>query len=316
MKKTNFRRIGAIALALTLTAGVTACGSDTPSISNTNSVSVSSQASADNTSVDNTSETKDGVRVIKAGRVFASPPYNYNDENGNQTGFETEVVKAAFDLLDQYELVFEDTTDTDIWTGVQTGKYDLAFKTAWYTDERAEKFYVSGESTAVTTVGLLYRTENADQIHDFASFAAFSGKLVPLSPSNAQYTVVQKWNENNPDSQIDLQATDSFDAGEAITWLLEGRYDGHIYTGHYYKNNVVSETGAYHDYNDKLSFAIYSAFPTYAYFNKENPENEALVAAFDGALKQLQENGTILELEQQFFGEDLYQYIDELAQLH
>lgn len=253
MRKTTLTKLATLALTFILSAGLVACGADkTPA-----TVTSTSKTSVSETKSETKEETNASVRVVKGGRVFASPPYNYNDENGNQTGFETEVIKAAFEIMDGYELVLEDTTDSDIWTAVQTGKYDFGYKTAWYTEERATKFYASSESTGVTTVGLLFRSENADQIHDLASFSDFSGKLVPLAPSNAQYTVVQKWNENNPDHLIDLQATDSFDQGEAITWLLEGRYDGHIYTGHYYKNNVVSETGAYHAFSDRLSFFVY-----------------------------------------------------------
>lgn len=296
-RENGLKKIVALGLSTVLALSLTACGG----------------RAGNQTS---TTAAADGVRVVKGGRVFASPPYNYNDENGNQTGFETEVVKAAFAIMDGYELVLEDTTDTDIWTGVQTGKYDFGYKTAWYTEERAAKFIVSKESSGVTTVGLLFRSENADKIKDLASFADFSGNLVPLAPSNAQYTVVEKWNSNNPDHKINLQATDSFDQGEAITWLLEGRYDGHIYTGHYYNNNVVSEKGAYHQFADKLSFFIYSSFPTYVYFNKDNADNQALADAFDEAIRKLTEDGTIEKLEIEYFGEDLYKYLDELAQLN
>lgn len=257
------------------------------------------------------SENVDGVTTVTAARVFMSPPYNYNDENGNQTGFETEVIKAAFELLPQYELKLVDTTDEELLTGIQTGKYDFGFKTAWYTEERAQTFIIPKENSAATTVGLLFRSENADQIKDFATFSQFSGKLVPLAPSNAQYSVVAEWNEENPDYPIDLQAAESFDTSEAITWLLEGRYDGHIYTGHYYKNNIVSEDGAYHQFNDQLSWVLYKAIPTYPMFNKDSQE---LADAYDEAIAQLKDNGTIYDLEIQFFGEDIYQYLDELGE--
>lgn len=266
---------------------------------------------AGQSSVQDGGQAADGVVTVTAARVFVSPPYNYNDEDGNQTGFETEVIKAAFELLPQYELELIDTTDEDLLTGIQTGKYDFGFKTAWYTEERAETFIIPKEPSGATTVGLLFRSEDADQIKDFKTFSEFSGKLVPLAPSNAQYSVVVEWNEENPDYPIDLQAAESFDTSEAITWLLEGRYDGHIYTGHYYKNNVVSEDGAYHQFNDQLSWVIYKAIATYPMFNKSNQE---LADAYDEAIAQLEENGTIYELEMQFFGEDIYQYLEELGE--
>lgn len=257
-----------------------------------------------------TPESNEAV-TVKAARVFASPPYNYNDEDGNQTGFETEVIKAAFELLPQYKLELVDTTDEELLTGIQTGKYDFGFKTAWYTEERAETFLIPKENSAATTVGLLFRSEDAEQIRDFSTFSQFSGKLVPLAPSNAQYSVVAEWNQENPDYPIDLQAAESFDTSEAITWLLEGRYDGHIYTGHYYQNNIVSEDGAYHQFHDRLSWVIYKAIPTYPMFRQDNQE---LADAYDEAIAQLRENGTIYDLEIQFFGEDIYQYLDDLSE--
>lgn len=45
------------------------------------------------------------------------------------------------------------------------------------------------------SIGIVYRTENADEITDFESFAKFSGKVVPIAPQNAQYAVVEKYNE-------------------------------------------------------------------------------------------------------------------------
>ncbi len=309
MKKRNLSVLTAAVLGLATLA--TGCGNAEPATqAQSSQVSQENQSTQDNQAAQSTSDEEGEVTTVKAARVFVSPPYNYNDENGNQTGFETEVIKAAFELLPQYKLELIDTADEDLLTGIQTGKYDFGFKTAWYTEERAKTFIIPKENSAATTVGLLFRSENADKIKDFKTFSEFSGKLVPLAPSNAQYSIVAQWNEENPDYPIDLQAAESFDTSEAISWLLEGRYDGHIYTGHYYKNNIVDENGAYHQFNDQLSWVIYKAIATYPLFNKENQE---LADAYDEAIKQLKDDGTIYNLEIQFFGEDIYQYLDELS---
>jgi L-cystine transport system substrate-binding protein len=308
MKKKSLAIVTAAVLGMA--AFATGCGSAEQTSQSTTQSSTASSASADSQEAKNTSQTDGEVITVKAARVFASPPYNYNDDDGNQTGFETEVIKAVFDLLPQYDLELIDTTDEDLLTGIQTGKYDFGFKTAWYTAERAETFIIPKENSAATTVGLLFRSENADQIKDLKTFSEFSGKLVPLAPSNAQYSIVAEWNEENPDYPIDLQAAESFDTSEAITWLLEGRYDGHIYTGHYYKNNIVSEDGAYHQFNDQLSWVIYKAIATYPMFNKEKQE---IADAYDEAMAQLKDDGTIYDLEMEFFGEDIYQYLDDLS---
>lgn len=302
-KKDIVNKIVTLGLVGTLALSAVGCGNAAQQTNNPDSVEQSSGDAGSDT----------GVKTVKIARVFTSPPYNYNDEEGKQTGFETEVVKAAFELLPQYEVEFIDTTDEDLLTGIQTGKYDLGFKTAWWTAERAETFVIPQQDSGVTTVGLLIRSEDADEITSFETFSQFSGNLVPLAPSNAQYTVVDLWNQNNPDYPIDLQPAESFDTTEAITWLLEGRYDGHIVTGHYYKNNIVDESGAYHQFADQLSFFIYEAIPTYPLFNGENQE---IADAYDEAITQLKEDGTIEALELEFFGEDLYQYVSELSSLH
>lgn len=252
------------------------------------------------------------VKTVKIARVYAAPPYNYNDESGRQTGFETEVVRAAFELLPQYEVEFIDTTDEELLTGIQTGKYDLGIKTAWWSQERAENFVIPQNDSGVTTFGLIIRSENADEITNLKEFSEFGGRLVPIAPSNGQYGIVEEWNQNNPDYTIALEPAESFSSSEAITWVLEGRYDGYFWLGHHYKNNVLDESGPYHQFADQLNFFVYKAIPTYPLFNLDNQE---IADAYDEAITQLKENGTIEALEQEFFGEDLYQYVSDMSSL-
>lgn len=301
-KKDIVKKIVTLGLVGTLAFSTAGCGKAEQQANNSDSVEQNSAETGSDT----------GVTTVKVARVYANPPYNYNDENGKQTGFETEVVRAAFELLPQYELEFVDTVDEDLLTGIQTGKYDLGIKTAWYTEERAENFIIPTQDSGVSTIGLLYRSEDADEITDLATFAKSGGKLVPIAPSNAQYAVIETWNQNNPDAQIDLQPAESFSATEAVTWVLEGRYDGYFWVGHNYKNNVVNENGSYHQFADQLAFFVYEAIPTYPLFNLENQE---IADAYDEAITKLKEDGTIEALELEFFGEDLYQYVSELSVL-
>ena len=51
------------------------------------------------------------------------------------------------------------------------------------------------------------------------------GKLVPISPQNAQWNVIKEYNEKHKDQQIELTAAESFKVADAYAWVLEGRYD-------------------------------------------------------------------------------------------
>ena len=75
-----------------------------------------------------------------------------------------------------------------------------------------------------------------------------------------------------------------------------------------YKNNVEKPDGAYHNLADKLTYIRYKAIPTYPLFNKKNQQ---LADDYDKAYKQLEESGKILELEQKYFGEDVFQYVKD-----
>ena len=94
----------------------------------------------------------------------------------------------------------------------------------------------------------------------------------------------------------------------ADTWVLEGRYDAYLDIELSYKNNVEKESGAYHQFADKLSYVRYKAIPTYPLFNKKDKQ---FAEDYDKAIKQLKENGTFQELEQKYFGEDVFQYVKD-----
>lgn len=257
-----------------------------------------------------TAETvaSEDVQQVKVAHNQAYIPYSYVNDAGEADGFEVQVLKEVDALLPQYEFTYEATTDDDLIIGVESGKYDIGVKGAWYTEERSKKFVFPEHYLGASSIGIVYRTENADQIKDLESFAEYSGKLVPIAPQNAQYNIVEQYNAAHPDNKIDLQASDAFTVSDAYVWVVEGRYDAYFDIKTTYENNIVAEDGAYHDYADKLSYAVYQAIPTYPLINKDD---QALADAYDQAIEELTENGTILELEQKYFGEDLFQYIAE-----
>lgn len=271
--------------------------------SNTNS---ESEIKLDTKKDDNASPSTVEVTKVYVAHTQTYVPYDYVNEKGESDGFEVQVLKEVDELLPQYEFVYVPTSDDDLLIGVESGKYNIGTKGAWFTEERAKKFVFPKNYIAASSIGITFRTEDADVIKDLESFASFSGKLVPIAPQNAQYNVVEEYNKEHPDNQIDLQASDSFDVADAYTWVVEGRYDAFFTIKVSFENNVLAEDGAYHDYADKLSYVVYQAIPTWPLFNKNDKE---LADAYDEAITTLTENGRILELQEEYFGEDLFQYI-------
>lgn len=281
--------------ALTATALLSGCASTAPATSSAASASSASASSA----------TQKATKVVVA-HTQTYVPYDFVNDKGESDGFEVQVLKAVDELLPQYEFDFVPTTDDDLLIGVETGKYNVGVKGAWYTDERAKKYVFPKNYIAASVIGLTFRSENADQIKDMESFAKYSGKLVPIAPQNAQWAIVEDYNKKNPDNQVTLVASENFQVSDAYTWVLEGRYDAFFNIKLSFQENVLNDGAPYHDLADKLSYVPYRAIPTFPVFNKND---QAFADAYDEAIVQLRENGTIDKLSQEYFGEDIFEHI-------
>ena len=75
------------------------------------------------------------------------------------------------------------------------------------------------------SIGFTVRKEDANKYKNIDDFAKEKGKLVPISPQNAQWNVIKEYNEKHKDQQIELTAAESFKVADAYAWVLEGRYD-------------------------------------------------------------------------------------------
>ena len=253
-------------------------------------------------------KSKTSVRTINVAHTITNVPYDYLDEKGNPDGFEIAVLKAVDELLPEYEFKFHGVSDEELLIGTESGKYQVGTKGAWITEERKKKFLIPSNPLAASVIGIAFRKENADQITDLESFAKFSGKLIPISPQSAQFSVIQEFNEKHPANQIKLVPSDVFDIADSYLWVLEGRYDAYFVLKLSYEKNVIKETGPYHQFADKLSYVPYKGIPTWPLFNKKETE---LAAAYDKAVQTLKENGTISALSQKYFGEDVFNFVSE-----
>lgn len=249
------------------------------------------------------------VRLIQIAHTPTNVPYGFLNEKGESDGFEVSVMKAVDELLPQYKFNFNAVSDDELLIGIETGKYQVGTKGAWLTEERKKKFLIPSEPIAASVIGLAYRSSDSEKIHDMDSFAEFSGKLIPISPLSAQYSVIDEYNKSHEGkAQIKLVPSDVFDIADSYLWVLEGRYDGYLVLKLSFEKNVLKETGPYHQFAEKLSYVPYKGIPTYPLFNKKETQ---LVSDYENAIKILKENGTIAELSEKYFGENVFDFVTE-----
>lgn len=295
------RKILVFSIMLAIFAGATACVKPA-------SASSGSSAAPSGTAVSGNSVSSGEVTEIRVAHTQTYVPYDFINDQGESDGFEVQVLKAVDELLPQYKFTFVPTSDDDLLIGVESGKYNIGVKGAWFTEERAKKYIYPKNYIAASIIGLTFRSEDSDKIKDMESFARFSGKLVPIAPQNAQWAIVEEYNKTHPDNQVDLIASEAFTVSDAYTWVLEGRYDAYFDIKLSYEKNVLAEDAPYRSLADKLAYVPYKAIPTYPLFNRND---QALADAYDGAVEQLRKEGKIAELSQKYFNEDIFRYITE-----
>ena len=255
------------------------------------------------------SKKDSSVRLIQIAHTPTNVPYGFLNEKGESDGFEVSVMKAVDELLPQYKFNFNAVSDDELLIGIETGKYQVGTKGAWLTEERKKKFLIPSEPIAASVIGLAYRSSDSEKIYDMDSFAEFSGKLIPISPLSAQYSVIDEYNKSHEGkAQIKLVPSDVFDIADSYLWVLEGRYDGYLVLKLSFEKNVLKETGPYHQFAEKLSYVPYKGIPTYPLFNKKETQ---LVSDYENAIKILKENGTIAELSEKYFGENVFDFVTE-----
>lgn len=247
-----------------------------------------------------------GKKVITVAHTNYYVPYDFVNEKGESDGFEVAVMKEVAKKLPQYDFKFVPTSDDDLLIGVESGKYTVGTKGIWVTEPRKKKYIFPKNNIGASVIGLIVRKENTDKIKDLASFADFSGKLVPIASQDARYSVIDNFNKENPDHQIKLTPSEAFQVADAYSWVLEGRYDAYLEVELSYKNNIQKEDAPYHKFNDQLTYIRYKGIPTYPIINKNEQQ---FADDYDKAIEELRQEGKIAELEQQYFGESLSDYL-------
>ena len=245
------------------------------------------------------------VRTIKVAYDQASKPMSWLDDKGNATGYDVEVMKLVDELLPDYEFEFVGTTSDDLLVGVEQGKYQVGVKNAFWTQERTEKFIFPTEFLGLSSAGLVLTKENAD-IKTLADFASAGFSLAPIAANNAQYTIIDEYNTDNPNNKVQLQAGDAFTV-DVVQWVNEGRVDGGVMIEGPFEKQVTAEDGPYHHLVDEVVYNEFAVIKTWPLFNKKEQE---FADAYDKAIKQIKEDKKTNALSTEFYGRDLFEVLE------
>lgn len=210
-------------------------------------------------------------------------PFSYHDETGELVGYDVEVAEAVAENLD-LEITFQETQWDAIFAGLDAGRFDTIANQVSITPER-EADYVFSTPYIVSNGVLVVSADNTD----IESFDDLEGK------STAQ-SLTSNWNDLAEESGAQTEGVEGW--AQAVALLEQGRVDATINDSLTYLDYANTEDASGIKVAAETDEESQSAFVV-------TPERAALTEAIDGALEELRADGTLAELGEKYFGEDV-----------
>lgn len=220
---------------------------------------------------------------ITIGTEGTYAPFTFHDESGKLTGFDIEIAEEVFKRLD-IKPVFVETKWDGMIAGLDAKRYDMVANQVAIREDRLEKYDMSEpyiSSKAVLVVG--------ETNEDIKTFEDLNGKKVGQSLDSNYRKIAEAHGATNT-------VVDGFN--QAIDLITSGRIDATINDNLSYLDLKKQRPDLAIKKVDEEADVTSNAF----LFRKDNKE---LVDAVNGALADMIEDGTYLEISTKWFGEDV-----------
>jgi len=226
--------------------------------------------------------------VITVGTEGTYRPFTFHEDGtGDLTGYDVEIVTAVAEKLG-VEPEFEETQWDAIFAGLDAGRFDIIANQVSINEEREGKYELS-EPYTVSPGVVIVASDNSD----ITALADLAGKRTAQSLSSNWYEVAES-------NGATVEAVEGW--AQAVALLQDGRVDATV--------------------NDKLTFLDYKATDAdrasglKIAAETDDPSRNAFVvkkgasalnAAVNEALEELRADGTLAEISEKYFGEDVSQ---------
>ncbi|MGO4547867.1 transporter substrate-binding domain-containing protein [Paenibacillus sp. 2TAB23] len=270
MKKAFF-----LSIAIILTLTLAGCGS--------NKNNTGSEAASGN-------ESK-AVTKIVVGTGTQFPNVCFIDENGKLTGFDVELVREIDKRLADYEFDIQTLEFTNLLLSLETKKIDLIAHQMEKNPEREEKYLFNTEPYAHWRNKIIVAKDN-DSVQTLDDL---KGKKVLTTATTAQATILENYNkENNNAIEIVYQ---NGGANDTVAQVTSGRVDAFLAAD--FTLSLVDTKQELKAVGPALSEADILFM-----FRKNDPDQQKLSDAVDGAIKELKADGTLAKLSSEWLGDD------------
>ena len=194
----------------------------------------------------------------------------------------------------------------DLATGITEGAYQIGVSNSFKNAEREEKMLFPDNPIGASIIGMIVRTEDSD-CDTIRKCVEKGMELCPIAPSDGMFVVVDNYNKANPDAPVIFSTAEIYTLADFYIYVAEGRFDYCLIAASLWDVIVGNEDAELHYLSDQIMQYNVDAVKTWTLMNKGETD---LCAAVSDCLGQLKEDGTLDQLQVQWFGVDQFEYLN------
>ena len=235
--------------------------------------------------------------TVRVAAPNGNSPYIINTDHG-AGGYYGELLKKIDQDLPQYKFKTTFTSQNAVFAGLQSGKYDVAMSNFWYNKERFNNYYHT-RANGLDDLRLVER-KNGKKANSLAEVAKKKLTVVPVSTSDARYSLRANYNQQHPNNKINLKGIGDQTTGDALKQVASGKYDVAVYPYAAYKS--VQTTAAGKNLTASKSIGLQSSY----FLLHKSASNKKLTKAMNKELQKLHDNGYMEKLTKKYLYENTF----------
>ena len=212
-------------------------------------------------------------------------PWSYHDESDTLVGYDVEVSRAIAEKLGVEPEYVESDWDS-LFAGLDAGRYDLVCNGVEVTDERAKTYDFTTPYGYIHTA-LAVRKDN----DDITTFEDLNGKTTANSLASTYMELAESYGAT-------VQGIDTLE--ETIQLLTAGRIDATLNADVSFYDYLNVHPDADFKIVAQTEDASHVAIPL-----RKSDASATLLEAINTAIDELRADGTLKELSEKYFGQDI-----------
>ena len=252
--------------------------------SSTSTAASSGASSAAGSSADQLAAIQASGKLIVA-LEGAWQPWSYHDESDTLVGYDVEVSRAIAEKLGVEPEYVESDWDS-LFAGLDAGRFDIVCNGVEVTDERAKTYDFTTPYGYIHTA-LAVRKDN----EDIKSFEDLKGKTTANSLASTYMELAESYGAT-------VQGIDTLE--ETIQLLTAGRIDATLNADVSFYDYLNVHPDADFKLVAQTEDASHVAIPV-----RKGDDSASLLEAINTAIEELRADGTLKELGEKYFGQDI-----------